>query len=72
MAKRDCNADPDCSAYGVRSCRRQAIRKVRCASRTEGVDPLGAYFCERPVLVRLVSSTGDIKYVTGEQVCARL
>lgn len=71
VARADCNADPDCQAYGVRQCRRQAIRKIRCSSRTEGVDALGPYACERPVLVRLIASNGSIKYATGEQVCGR-
>lgn len=70
VAQKDCDKDPSCEGYGVRVCRRLTIRKVRCASRIEGVDSAGPYACERPVLVRRHRRTGKISYTTREQVCA--
>lgn len=70
VAQKDCDKDPSCEGYGVRVCRRLTIRKVRCASRIEGVDSAGPYACERPVLVRRHRRTGKISYTTRDQVCA--
>ncbi|MGI8461882.1 MAG: hypothetical protein ACR2OC_09660 [Solirubrobacterales bacterium] len=70
VAERDCDRDPGCERYGVDNCRRQAIRRITCVAITQGTDSFGAAVqCERNVLVRLVTSTGNVKYVTGNREC---
>jgi hypothetical protein len=71
VAERNCNRDPDCLRYGAANCRRQAMRRVSCLAITQGTDASGNYQCERRVLVRLISRTGDVKYATGDRQCFR-
>lgn len=72
VAEKDCNADPDCQRYGADNCRRQAVRRVSCLAINIGTDPGGDYYCERLVVVRLISSTGAVKYGSGDRQCFRL
>jgi hypothetical protein len=72
VAKKDCNRDPDCYEYFAANCRRQAIRRVSCIAVNNGTDVGGNYQCQRFVLVRLISRTGDVKYGTGDRQCFRV
>ena len=70
VARADCERKTGCDGYGVRVCKRSTLRRVRCASRIEGVDAKGSFACERPVVVKRSRKTGKVKHRTRKRTCS--
>ncbi|HEX6116120.1 MAG TPA: hypothetical protein VFY99_03400 [Solirubrobacterales bacterium] len=70
-AHRACKAEPGCDESGVGTCRRQAIRRIRCIAiiRDDAADSAGP--CRWSVLVRL-RIDGSASAESGPRDCATM
>jgi len=71
IAAADCERDPECDEAEVGSCRRQAIRRIRCAAVTRDLDSDAPEQCTTLVLVRL-RIDGRAVAEPGEPACTAI